>query len=86
MAVTLEDIAARLDRIEATLKTQPAPIKSDVRLTYKPEELAQKLGRSYRWVLDRCRAGTIPTTTRRPPYLIPASAAEEIFSKGVFYG
>lgn len=80
-AVTLEDIAARLDRIETALAARPVTAKP-VQLTYTPRQLAEKINRSYRWVIQRCAAGVIPTTTRKAPYLIPVGAADAMFSQG----
>jgi hypothetical protein len=87
MAASLEqslaEISARLARIEAELKARPlAEQDAPSPLSYTPRQLAKRIGRSYRWVVDRCAAGVIPTTSKRAPYLIPAGAADAMFSKG----
>jgi hypothetical protein len=81
------DLATRLSVIEAQqreildLLRKRTP-KQGAKLTYTPRQLAKKINRSYRWVVDRCAAGVIPTTTRRAPYLIPMAEADEMFSTG----
>ncbi|MDQ5979433.1 MAG: Helix-turn-helix domain [Verrucomicrobiota bacterium] len=76
MSVTLETIAARLERIEQALSMQ-AP----ARVSYTPKEFAKLVGRSYRWTVDRCAARVIRTVRVGGAYLIPASELER-FSNG----
>jgi excisionase family DNA binding protein len=74
--VTLEIIAAKLERIEnALLGTAP------VRASYTPKEFAKLVGRSYRWTVNQCAARTIRTVKTGGAYLIPASEVER-FSTG----
>jgi hypothetical protein len=77
MIVTLESIAARLERIEQALRMNPAP----VRVCYSPKEFSKLIGRSYRWTVDQCAARTIRTIRRGGAYLIPVSEVER-FSTG----
>ena len=77
MVVTLESIAARLERIEQALCVAPAP----VRVCYSPKEFSKLIGRSYRWTVDQCAARTIRTIRRGGAYLIPVSEVER-FSTG----
>lgn len=76
MAVTLESLASRLDRIERALTGSPS-----ARASYTPREFAKLVGRSYRWTVDRCAARTIRTLRVGGAYLIPASEVER-FSTG----
>jgi excisionase family DNA binding protein len=71
MTVTLENLAAKLDRIERVLAG-----KFSVRASYTPREFAELVGRSYRWTVDRCAARTIRTVKVGGAYLIPASEVE----------
>ncbi len=76
MHVTLESLAARLDRIESALKS-----RRPTRAAYTPREFAKLIGRSYRWTVDQCAARTVRTVRPKPPYLIPAAELER-FSTG----
>lgn len=76
MTVTLESLAARLERIERALSS-----RIPVRVSYTPREFAKLVGRSYRWTVDRCAARTIRTVRVGGAYLIPASEVER-FSTG----
>lgn len=77
MTITLESIAARLERIEHALIV---PSKAS-RVCYSPREFAVLIGRSYRWTVDQCAARTIRTVRRGGAYLIPVSEVER-FSTG----
>lgn len=71
MIVTLESIAARLERIEKALS-----IQRPGRASYTPKEFAKLVGRSYRWTVNQCAARTIRTVRTGGAYLIPASEVE----------
>lgn len=76
MTVTLETLAARLERIEQALA-----MRMPVRASYTPREFAKLVGRSYRWTVNQCAARTIRTVRTGGAYLIPASEVER-FSTG----
>jgi hypothetical protein len=77
MPITLESIAARLERIELALQGSAVPS----RVCYSPKEFSKLIGRSYRWTVDQCAARTIRTVRRGGAYLIPVSEVER-FSTG----
>jgi hypothetical protein len=78
VSVTLESIAARLERIEQALHVAQTPS----RVCYSPKEFSRLIGRSYRWTVDQCAARTIRTVRRGGAYLIPVSEVER-FSTGM---
>lgn len=52
----------------------PAPFREPV----APKELAPLVGRSVRWVQDRCAKRQIPTLPIGRPYRIPADEANRL--------